>query len=55
VDDRAGDAQDITIDLIDVLLSLTEFNEVLNFPSYRAERAAGDAEANASDPFRIDM
>ena len=28
---------------------------MLNFPSYLAERAAGDAEANAPDPFRIDM
>jgi len=49
------DAQDITIDFTDVPFSVTEFYELLDFPSYLAERAAGDAEANAPDPFRIDM
>ena len=49
------DAQDITIDFTDVLFSITEFYELLDFPTYLAERAAGDAEANAPDPFRIDM
>ncbi|PSP85962.1 hypothetical protein BRC83_02355 [Halobacteriales archaeon QS_1_68_17] len=49
------DAQDITIDLTDVPFSVTEFYELLDFPSYLAERVAGDAEANAPDPFRIDM
>ena len=33
----------------------TELYELLDFPSYLAEQAAGDAEANAPDPFRIDM
>jgi hypothetical protein len=41
--------QDITIDLTDVLLNLTEFSELLNLPSYLAERAAGNAEANPPD------
>jgi len=50
-----NDAQDITIDFTDVPFSVTEFYELLDFPSYLAERAAGDAEANAPDPFRIDM
>jgi len=49
------DAQDITIDFTDVPFSVTEFYELLDFPSYLAERAASDAEANAPDPFRIDM
>jgi hypothetical protein len=49
------DAQDIAIDFTDVPFSVTEFYELLEFPSYLAERAAGDAEANAPDPFRIDM
>ena len=49
------DAQDITIEFTDVPFSVTEFYELLDFPSYLAERAAGDAEANAPDPFRIDM
>jgi hypothetical protein len=45
----------MTIDFTDVPFSVTEFYELLDFPSYLAERAAGDAEANAPDPFRIDM
>ena len=49
------DAQEIEIDFTEMPFSVTEFYELLGFPDYLAERAAGDAEANAASPFEIDM
>ena len=48
------DAQEIEIDFTEMPFSVTEFYELLGFPDYLAERAAGDAEANAASPFEID-
>lgn len=49
------DAQAITIDFTDVPFTIAEFYELLDFPAYLADRAAGDVRAGASDPFEIDM
>ena len=49
------DAQDIDLDFTDLPFGVAAFYELLGFPTYLAERAAKDAEANASDPFVIDM
>ena len=49
------DAQDIDLDFSDLPFTVTEFYSLLGFPDYLAERAAGDAEANAASPFEIDM
>lgn len=49
------DAQDIEIDFTEMPFSVTGFYALLGFPDYLAERAAGDAEANAASPFEIDM
>ncbi|MFC7166900.1 hypothetical protein [Halospeciosus flavus] len=49
------DAQDIALDLTDVPFDLAEFYTLLEFPDYLAERAAGDARAEAADPFHVDM
>ena len=49
------DAQEIEIDFTVMPFTVEEFYELLGFPSYLAERAAGDAEANAATPFEIDM
>jgi hypothetical protein len=49
------DAQDIDLDFSELPFTVTEFYSLLGFPDYLAERAAGDAEANAASPFEIDM
>jgi hypothetical protein len=49
------DATDITVAFTDVPFDVTEFYELLEFPSYLAEQAASDARSNAADPFEIDM
>jgi hypothetical protein len=49
------DAQDIDLDFSDLPFTVTEFYSLLGFPDYLAERAAEDAEANATSPFAIDM
>ncbi|WP_082224207.1 hypothetical protein [Halorubrum sp. T3] len=49
------DAQDIELDFSELPFTVTEFYTLLGFPDYLAERAAGDAEANAASPFEIDM
>ena len=49
------DAQEIEIDFTEMPFSVTEFYELLGFPDYLAERAAGDAEANAARPSEIDV
>jgi hypothetical protein len=49
------DAQAIEIDFSEMPFSVSEFYGLLGFPDYLAERAAGDAEANATNPFEIDM
>ncbi|WP_136689133.1 hypothetical protein [Halorhabdus amylolytica] len=49
------DAQEIEIDFTEMPFSVAEFYELLGFPDYLADRAAGDAEANAANPFEIDM
>ena len=49
------DAQDIELDFSELPFTVTEFYTLLGFPEYLAERAAGDAEANAASPFDIDM
>ena len=49
------DAQEATIDFTTMPFDVVEFYELLDFPTYLAERAAADAEANASDPFEIDL
>ncbi|CDK39151.1 hypothetical protein [Halorubrum sp. AJ67] len=49
------DAQDIELDFSELPFTVTEFYTLLGFPDYLAERAAGDAEANAMSPFEIDM
>lgn len=49
------DATDITVAFTDVPFDVTEFYELLEFPSYLAEQAARDARSNAADPFEIDM
>jgi len=49
------DAQEIDLDFTDLPFGVAAFYELLGFPSYLAERAAEDAEANAPDPFVIDM
>jgi len=49
------DAQEIEIDFTEMPFSVADFYELLGFPEYLAERAAGDAEANAASPFEIDM
>ena len=49
------DAQDIKLDFSDLPFTVTEFYSLLGFPDYLAERAASDAEANATSPVEIDM
>ncbi|MDL0127754.1 hypothetical protein PNP84_06370 [Halobacterium salinarum] len=49
------DAQDIDLDFSELPFTVTEFYTLLGFPDYLAERAAGDAEANAASPFEVDM
>ncbi|WP_275737978.1 hypothetical protein [Halorhabdus sp. SVX81] len=49
------DAQEIDLDFSDLPYTMTEFYTLLGFPEYLAERAAADAEANAPNPFEIDM
>lgn len=49
------DASRITIDFTDVPFGIEEFYTLCGFPEYLAERAASDAEANADNPFEIDM
>jgi len=49
------DVQDIDLDFSELPFTVTEFYTLLGFPDYLAERAAGDAEANAASPFEIDM
>ncbi|AXG06024.1 hypothetical protein DU500_05955 [Haloplanus rubicundus] len=49
------DAQTVTLDLTSVPFDLTEFYELLEFPTYLATQAAQDARANAADPFAPDM
>jgi hypothetical protein len=48
-------AQDTTIQFTEVPFDIDEFYQLLGFPEYLAEHAAGDARANAADPFAIDM
>lgn len=49
------DAQDIDLDVSELPFTVTEFYSLLGFPDYLSERAAEDAEANATSPFEIDM
>ena len=49
------DAQEIELEFTELPFTVAEFYELLGFPDYLAERAAGDAEANAASPFTIDM
>ncbi|WP_089650353.1 hypothetical protein [Halobacterium hubeiense] len=49
------DAQDIDLDFSELPFTVTEFYSLLGFPDYLAERAASDAEANATSPVEIDM
>jgi len=49
------DAQAIDLDFSELPFTVTEFYSLLGFPDYLAERAAGDAQANAVTPFEIDM
>jgi hypothetical protein len=49
------DAGEITVAFTDVPFDVTEFYELLEFPSYLAAQAASDARSNAADPFEIDM
>ncbi|AGB33924.1 hypothetical protein C488_20527 [Natrinema pellirubrum DSM 15624] len=49
------DAQEIDLEFSELPFTVTEFYTLLGFPDYLAERAAGDAEANAASPFEIDM
>jgi hypothetical protein len=42
-------AQDVTLDISDLSFDLEAFYELLGFPAYLAEHAAGDVRANASD------
>jgi hypothetical protein len=53
--DCITDAQDVTLDLTSAPFDLEEFYELLDFPAYLATQAAGDARANAADPFEPDM
>ena len=48
-------AQEINLDFSEFPFTVTEFYTLLGFPDYLAERAAGDAEVNATSPFEIDM
>ncbi|MFC4452021.1 MULTISPECIES: hypothetical protein [Halobacteriales] len=49
------DAQEIDLDFSELPFTVTEFYSLLGFPDYLAERAAGDAEANAASSFEIDV
>ena len=49
------DARDIELDVTELPFGVEEFYELLGFPSYLADRAAEDAQANAADPFAINM
>jgi hypothetical protein len=49
------DAGQITIDFTSVPFDVAAFYTLLGFPEYLADHAASDAEANADDPFEIDM
>jgi hypothetical protein len=49
------DASEITVAFTDIPFDVTEFYELLEFPSYIAEQAARDARSNAVDPFEVDM
>jgi hypothetical protein len=49
------DAGQITIDFTGVPFNVGAFYTLLGFPEYLADRAASDTEANAADPFEIDM
>jgi len=46
------DAQDIGLEFSELPFTVTEFYTLLGFPDYLAERAAGDAEANAAPSLR---
>lgn len=49
------EAAEITVEFTAVPFDVTEFYELLGFPTYLAERASSDARANATDPFEIDV
>ncbi|ELY79722.1 hypothetical protein C487_06228 [Natrinema pallidum DSM 3751] len=49
------DVQEIDLEFSELPFTVTEFYSLLGFPDYLAERAAEDAEANATSPFEIDM
>jgi len=49
------EAQDIDLDFSELPFTVKRFYSLLGFPDYLAERAAGDAEANAASPFEVDM
>jgi hypothetical protein len=57
-DDLTGfidDAQDVVLDFTDLPFDVVGFYDLLGFPDYLGEQAASDAQANAPDPFEIDM
>jgi hypothetical protein len=49
------DARDVTLDFTELPFDVAGFYDLLGFPDYLAEQAASDAQANAANPFEIDM
>nr|WP_241966874.1 hypothetical protein [Haloplanus aerogenes] len=49
------DASEITVDFTQVPFDVTEFYELLEFPTYLATQAASDARAAATTPTEIDL
>ncbi|ELZ88353.1 hypothetical protein [Haloferax sulfurifontis] len=52
---HVGDVRNFRTWWEELPFTVTEFYTLLGFPDYLAERAAGDAEANAASPFEVDM
>jgi hypothetical protein len=57
-DDLTGfieDAREVTLDFTELPFDVARFYDLLGFPDYLGEQAASDAQANAPDPFEIDV
>jgi hypothetical protein len=49
------DASELTVDFSEMPFTVTDFYELLEFPTYLAERAASEARSTAADPFDLDV
>ena len=49
------DARDVTLDFTELPFDVAGFYDLLGLPDYLGEQAASDAQANAANPFAIDV